>query len=47
MYAEDHQLYAPGETHGTVESRLKTQGTKRRLGIKTTFYLLILRSSSP
>ena len=26
MYADDHQLYAAGETHGTVESRLKTQG---------------------
>ena len=39
MYAEDHQLYAPGETHGTVESRLKTQGTKRRLGFKNNFLL--------
>ena len=26
MYADDHQLYAAGETHGTVESGLKTQG---------------------
>ena len=26
MCADDHQLYAAGETHGTVESRLKTQG---------------------
>ena len=31
-----------------VESRLKTHGhLKRRIGIKTTFYLLIRRSSSP
>ena len=27
MYADDHQLYAAAETHGTVESRLETQGT--------------------
>ena len=26
IYADDHKLYAAGETHGTVESRLKTQG---------------------
>ena len=26
MYADDHQLYADGETRGTVESGLKTQG---------------------
>ena len=26
MCADDHQLYAAGETHGTVESMLKTQG---------------------
>ena len=26
MYADDHQLCAAGETHRTVESRLKIQG---------------------
>ena len=26
MCADDHQLFAAGETHETVESRLKTQG---------------------
>ena len=26
LYNDNHRLYAAGETRGTVESRLKTQG---------------------
>ena len=39
MYADDHQLYAAGETYGTVESRLKTQGHLGSSGYKNNFLL--------
>ena len=39
MYADDHQLYAAGETHGTVESRLKTQGHLASSWYKDNFLL--------
>ena len=39
MYADDHQLYAAGETHWTVESRLKTQGHLASSWYKSNFRL--------
>ena len=39
MYADDYQLYAAGETHGTVESRLKTQGHLASSWYKNNFLL--------
>ena len=36
-YTDDHQLYAAGETHGTVESRLKTQGHLASSWFKNNF----------
>ena len=39
MYADDHQLFAAGETHGTVESRLKTPGHLASSWYKNNFLL--------
>ena len=39
MSADDHQLYAACKTHGTVESRLKTQGHLASSRYKNNFLL--------
>ena len=39
MYPDDHQLYAAGKTHGTVESVLKTQGHLASSWYKNNFLL--------
>ena len=39
IYADDHKLYAAGETHGTVDSRLKTQGHLASFWYKNNFLL--------
>ena len=39
MYTDDHQLHAAGETHVTVESRLKTQGHLASSWYKNNFLL--------
>ena len=39
MHADDHQLYTAEETHGTVESRPKTQGHLASSWYKNNFLL--------
>ena len=42
MYADDHQLYAMGKNHETIEPRLKTQGRLASSWYKNNFLLVNL-----